>query len=263
MMRPQRLGEAASYSASGLINQANALAVKSIDARQEAKPAQLSVRAHRKIESGRIGAVDDIEIVIAGQHQNALRKPRIGRNGLQQLRPFRRASSICYVAGDENGVERIIRMDDIQQLKHSVQSPVSARAGSAAFDSKTVALAYDMNIRQVSDAPRAARDRVCWKRAEIKRLRHRRISEGPDQCSDREIGAHQHDTVGYGDGSQVVRRSEVDKIAQPARARPENQYYHRCNATDNDTRRCCDDRPQHGKLRFAKSRSQDLLGEMP
>ena len=49
-------------------------------------------------------------------------------------------------------------MDDIQQLKHSFKPPVSARAGSAAFDSKAVALAYDMNIRQVSDAPRAARD---------------------------------------------------------------------------------------------------------
>ena len=65
-MRFQRLGEAASQTSSGLIDQTNSFTMESVNRRQEAKSAQLSVRTCRKIEAGWIGTVDDIKVMIAG-----------------------------------------------------------------------------------------------------------------------------------------------------------------------------------------------------
>jgi hypothetical protein len=65
-MRFQRLGEAASQTSSGPIDQTNALAMENVDSRQKPKSAQLSVRTCRKIEAGWIGTVADIKVMIAG-----------------------------------------------------------------------------------------------------------------------------------------------------------------------------------------------------
>jgi hypothetical protein len=84
-MRLQRLGEAASQAASGLINQTNAFTLQRVNSRQKPKSAQSSVRTCRKIEARWIGTVDDIEVMIAWQNQNPLSKPRKGRQGVEQF----------------------------------------------------------------------------------------------------------------------------------------------------------------------------------
>jgi hypothetical protein len=84
-MRLQRLRQAASQTASGLIDQEDAFAMEGLGGRQKPKPAQFSIRTCRKIESSRIGAIDDIEVVIPRQNQDPLRKPRIDRQGVEQF----------------------------------------------------------------------------------------------------------------------------------------------------------------------------------
>ena len=95
----------------GLIDQTNALAMKRVGRRQEPEPPQRSVRACREIEAGRIGAIDDVEVVVSRQNENPLGKPGIGRHRVEKFRPFRRTARIRHVAGDDNGVDGIFRMD--------------------------------------------------------------------------------------------------------------------------------------------------------
>ena len=159
-MRLERFGEAASQAASGLIDQANALAMERVSRRQKPEPPQLSVRTCRKIEPSWIGAIDDIEVVISGQDQDPLGKPRIGRQGVQKFRPLRGTARIRHVAGDENRVDGIIRVDAIQQREQPLQAIISTRTRSTALDPKAIAFAHDMNIRQVGDPPRPVRVRT-------------------------------------------------------------------------------------------------------
>ena len=159
-MRLECFGEAASQASSGLIDQTNAFAMKRVSRRQKPEPPQLSVRTCRKVEPSWIGAIDDIEVMISGQDQGPLGKPRMSRQGVQKFRPLRGAARIRHIAGDENHVDGIVRVDAIQQREQPVQALISARTRSAAFDPKAIAFTYNMNIRQVGDPPRPVRART-------------------------------------------------------------------------------------------------------
>ena len=262
-MRLECFGKTASQASSGLIDQTNAFPMERISRRQEPESPQFSVRTCRKIEPSRIGAVDDIEVMIPGQDQDPLSKPGIGRQGVQQFRPLRGTARIRHIAGDENRVDGIIRVDAIQQREQPVQALISARTRSAAFDPKAIAFTYNMNIRQVSDPPRPVRVRTRRKFTEVLKSRHGRISEGPDKRSDGEIGGDEHDAVGQGDRGQIARRSNVGNISQPARAWPASHQHCQRNGKDDDARRPGGTGAQRRKLRLIKSRLHKLFDELP
>ena len=72
---------------------------------------QAPVGACRQIHARRIGAVDDVEVVIAGQDQHALGKARVRFEDLEKLHPLGGDASIGHVASDQDGVEPVFGVD--------------------------------------------------------------------------------------------------------------------------------------------------------
>jgi len=139
---------------------------------------------------------------------------RVGRQRIEKFRPFRGPARIRHVAGDDDGVDGIFRMDRVQQRKQPVESLISARTCPAALDPKAIALADNVNIRQVGDAPRPVSARTSRKITKIPKPGHGRVGEGPDERGDGEVCGDKHNTVGQRDGNQIARRSKIGDLSQ-------------------------------------------------
>ncbi len=96
--------------------------------------------------AGRIGPIDDVDVVIARQNQNPLGKTRMLAERRQEFGPLRRAPGIGQVTGDENHVERLVGMKRIQLGKYPHQPFIAARPGASALDAEAVALADNVQI---------------------------------------------------------------------------------------------------------------------
>jgi hypothetical protein len=62
---------------------------------------QAPVRAGGKVEAGGVGAIHNIEIVVAGECQRALGEGGVRREHLDEFGPFARNPGVGHVAGDE------------------------------------------------------------------------------------------------------------------------------------------------------------------
>ena len=81
---------------------------------QSAKLAQAPVGARGQVHARRIGAVHDVEVVIAGQDQQALGDRWMRGHRVEKLSPFGRAAGVGHVASDQNKIERRL---GVQRLK--------------------------------------------------------------------------------------------------------------------------------------------------
>src|SRR6266404_4296714 len=150
---------------------------------------------------------------------------------VEEFGPFRRATRISHVAGDEHEVEWMSGMD-IREARHdTVEALVTARSAPTAFDAKTISLPNHVKVRKMGDAPAAAIGGRSIERNEIERLIHAGIREAPDERGDREITRHQNDSVGERWHDQTMQRHEVGHGADPTRAWPdENADQRRASA---------------------------------
>ena len=119
--------------------------------------------------------------------------------------------------------------------QHPRQPLVAARSRSAAFDAEAVALADDMQVRQMNDAPGAA---VCRRveRRKVARLIHRRIGDPPRQGGHGQIRAQENNRVGQCRNHEPQRRSQVGDIASPARHRPREPHEKQRNPAQENPR---------------------------
>ena len=241
-VRRQRLRERPAQAAARAIDHMYALALNHAHRRKHPQLAQPLVRAGRQIEPGRVGAIDDVEIVVAGNHQRARGEIGVARDRVQELGPLARAAGVGHVAGDQHHVERLLGMDPIQLGERAVQALVAARARPPAFDPAAVEFADGVHIRQMRDAPGAARARTLREFIEVLRLRHGRIGDRPDQGGNREIRGDQHDGVGQRDHREMARRAHARRAAQQIGARQHRRHHRQRDGADhgagNQSLRC-------------------------
>ena len=199
---------------------------------QDAQLAQPLVRADRQIEPRRIGAIDDIQVVVAGNHQHSLGKLGMPRHRVHEIDPLARAAGIGHVAGDQDHVERLAGVEQIQFGEQPPQAFVAARPRPPAFDPEAVAFAHAVHVRQVRDAPGLARARTLRELIEILRLRHGRVGDRPDQGGDGEIGGNQHDRVGQRDHGQMAGSPDALRAAYRIRARQHRRQHRQRGGAD-------------------------------
>ena len=106
-MSVERDRQALANAPRGTIHHANTVALDEVGRRQEPQPAQTPVGTGRKIKPCGICAIDDVEIVIAGQDQNAFRQLWMRLQRVEQLRPLSGTACICQIARDQDDVDRM------------------------------------------------------------------------------------------------------------------------------------------------------------
>ena len=156
---------------------ARASALDRGDRRQRAHLAQRLDRAERQIEPRRVGPIDDVDIVVAGQNERAPGEVRMSLDDVEKFGPFGGNSRIRHVAADEHEVERLRGVQGREPLHRADEPPVATRPGATAFDAKAVALADDVDIGEMRDPPdsraRTGRRRTPRDRAADRRSRPR------------------------------------------------------------------------------------------
>ena len=137
------------------VHDANARALHRGQRRDRAHLTQPLLRARRQIEPSGIGAVDDVQVVVAGQRDDQRREARKCVERIEQLGPFGGRARVGQVARDHDRVERLAPVQLVETLQRLDERLVAARPGASAAESKAVALADDVDVREVRDAPRA------------------------------------------------------------------------------------------------------------
>src|SRR5262245_9499600 len=126
-MRLERGRKRGTHTSARAIYHAHAPALDGPHRRQHPQLAQPLVRTFRQVEARWIGAVDDVEVVVAGNDQHAFGEARMTRDGVQELGPLARPARIGHVAAHHDGVERVARMQHLAS-RIAGQKPVSAIA---------------------------------------------------------------------------------------------------------------------------------------
>ena len=153
--------------------------------RERAHLAQSLDRAERQIETGRIGAIDDIDVVVAGQNEHPCGEFGMRADDVEKLGPFGRCSRIRHVAADEDEVKRLFGVQGGKPGKSLFEPIVAARTAAPALDAKPVAFADDMNIGEMRDPPDA---RARWRGVEgleVERLVDAGVGEAPNERGER------------------------------------------------------------------------------
>lgn len=75
------------------------------------------------------------------------------QHGGEELRPFRRPACIGDIAGDQDMVERLLRMNLLEPVQQPPEPLVAARTEASAFQPEAETLADDMNVGQMHDPP--------------------------------------------------------------------------------------------------------------
>src|SRR5262245_6526568 len=145
-MRRQRLIERLSESPGVAGDDAHAIALRSCNRRKRPHLPQPLADTERKIEPSRIGAVDDVQVVIAGKQDHACDETRVLLDRVEKFGPFRREAGIGHVAADEHEVERFGGMDGRDARHNSREAIVATWASATAFDTKTISFADLMNV---------------------------------------------------------------------------------------------------------------------
>ncbi len=77
------------------------------------------VWACRQVELRRVRAIDDIDVVIAGDQEHPLGDARELRDRFEELGPFGRKPGIRDIAGHQDGMQRLLGLDFVQPLQDS------------------------------------------------------------------------------------------------------------------------------------------------
>ena len=122
LMRLQRLFQRAAHAILRAVDHAHMPALDRIHGGEAPDLAQAPVRAGGEVHAGRIGAIDDVEIVIAGQHQHPPVKGGMRGESVEHFGPFGGNPGVGHVAGDEDGVELVLGVERLELLEQPLQA---------------------------------------------------------------------------------------------------------------------------------------------
>ena len=262
MLGRKRAGERIAKLSRRPVDDPNPVALHGGDRRQGAHLAETLAWAGGKLEAGRVGAVDDVEIVVAGKEQGPFGQPRMPGQRRKELGPLCRPSRIGSVPGDEDQIERPLGVDCVELGEQRFEPLIPAGSGPAALDAKTVPFPNDVDVREMRDPPCATCMRAGLETVEIARLGHRRIGDCRYQRGGRQIGQDQHDAVGQSHAGQQVRGSEIRDGADPARARPDKPQRQQRERADDDPGRGGRGRAPAAAAGLGRARREQLLDEV-
>ncbi len=72
-----------------MVDDVDAIALEGGHRRQRPHLAQAAARTRRQFEPARIGAIDDVDVVIARQDERALGESGVPEQDIEELHPFR------------------------------------------------------------------------------------------------------------------------------------------------------------------------------
>ncbi len=75
------------------------------------------------------------------------------RHGVEECGPFAGAAGVGHVAGDEDVIEWIDRVNGGEMRQDPIEPAIAARARSSAFDAKAILFADHVQVRQMRHAP--------------------------------------------------------------------------------------------------------------
>ncbi len=181
---------------------------------------------------------------------------------VEEFGPFARAPGVGHVPGDENEVERPGGVLGLKPSHDPSQALVAARPAPPALDAKAIALADDMDVGEMRDAPDAA----AWRRGvegfEVERLVHRGVGEAPDERSRREVSRHDDDGVGERRHDQMMGDRKIRGRSDPPRLRPDESRNQRRDDGEKNSGAGAAYRP-HARQLGSAARLQGSLREMP
>ena len=125
-------------------------------------------------------------------------------------------------------------MDRFQLVQHPPEAFIAARAGPSALDAKAVALADDVDVRQMHDPPQPGIVRPPVEGGEIARLGHGGVGHAPDEGGDGEIGADQDDAVGKRHADEAAPAADLGEAAEQLCARPNEIEHEQGNGADQE-----------------------------
>jgi hypothetical protein len=115
---------------------------------------ELSLRKRRPLLKragpGWVGPVHHVNVVVAREPDQKSGEPRIRRDGLEKLRPFRRTAGVGHASRDQDRVERLLRMDLVQSRPDLPEPPVSSRAGPSALEALPFAYIALIRVQPVA-----------------------------------------------------------------------------------------------------------------
>ena len=231
------------------------------DGREDPHPPQRLHRAERQVEAGGVGAIDDVDVVIAGRDQRARRELRKRPEHVEEFRPFGGGSRVRHVAGDEHEIERPFGMDLGEPSQRAPESGVAARARASALDPHPVAFADDVHVGEVRDAEDVRAGRRRARRRKLERLVGGRVGDPPNQRRDGEIGGHDDDRIGDRRNNKPMRRQEIGGRSDPLWHRPRDGGDQRRDDEQKDARRRAARRAHPRELR-SRPPAERPLGEM-
>src|SRR5262245_19392638 len=94
----------------GLIGNVNAPALQRGEHRHGSHLPEALLRARRQIETSRVRAIDDVEVVVAGKRHDEWREAWKRGERVEQLAPFRGRACVGQITGDDDCVEWLATM---------------------------------------------------------------------------------------------------------------------------------------------------------
>ena len=227
------------------------------------KLAQPLGRTCRQIHARRVGAVDDVDIVVAGKADQEGRELGVERERVEQLGPLRRHAGIGHVSGKQDVVERLGGVNFVEPGQRLSQPFVPARARATALYPEAVTLADRMEVGDMRDAPRPAAPRWRIEGAQVARLRHRRVGEAPNQRGEAEIGRDDDDGVGERQFDQGAQRGELGESDSPPGVGPGERNDAERDRAEQDARHRGTGGADGGAAGRAHAPRQPLLDDLP
>ena len=152
-MRGQRAGERLHEFSGPVIDDVQAIALHGCDCRKRAHLAEPLAGAERQVEPGRIGAIDDVHVVISRQHDHPFGKSGMTPDDVEKFGPLGRAAGIRQISGDEDEIQWLGQVRGLEAIQDLPQAIVAPRTTTPAFDAEAVALADHVEIGKMGDPP--------------------------------------------------------------------------------------------------------------
>ena len=155
-MGRQRLAECLAQATSKRIDDADPIALQGGQGGKCPNLPQAPVGTCREVKPRRIRTIDDIYVVVAGQHQRQRGQFGIGAESVLEFCPFGGPTRVGHITGDQDCRQRLARMYVGEPGENLLPALVALGPRCAALDPETISFAHHVDVGQVRHAPCAA-----------------------------------------------------------------------------------------------------------
>ena len=123
-----------------------AIARQRVESENDAQLAQRLAGAPRQVEARRVGAIDDVDVVVAWDQGKPPAQLLAIAQQIDKRRPFGARAGIGDVAGQQDAIERRAFVNGAELAQGIAQRPVAARTLGPGLHPIPVALADDVKV---------------------------------------------------------------------------------------------------------------------